>query len=619
MALSSQGRLRRHLGTLLYYARVSAVRPWHLALPVVLGLLGATIEGSSLALLIPLSQGMAENSMAFLWDLPVFSEIGPYMPEAILASPRFDALMTVGLVLLVFATRLGRIAVEYANNLFMFARNQRYDVAVRTDTFRRLLTFGRQYFQQKAAGETHTMLDWSTSTITMLRTIDEFLINSMRLIAKVSIMLAISWQLTVGMALAFPLLQALLSGITRTVVRIAMTASQAALRVQREVFDVLATIPLVKAYSRENETVARYHDTLDTLRKAGIAQERVRQLSYPTQEAVIIITMFLTGATLILGSGDFHPGDLARFAAFLLVAQQSMPNFMGINRVRIGYLELVPILDTLGGLLSDEDKHIVRGGTETFTGVKEGITLRDLRFNYVGGVQALAGIDAFIPAGKMTAIVGESGAGKSTLVDLLARFYECPAGSILLDGRDIREFSLESLHERMTITSQDVWLLNRSLRDNLHFGLGTPPSDERLLQVIRDVGLEPMLSGLKNGLSTEVGDRGVKLSGGERQRLALARGLLREPDIIILDEATAALDSVTELRVQAAMSNFAKGRTVLAIAHRLSTIRAADQILVIDAGKIVETGTWDELLQKQGPFRRLYDAQQGTAPKDEAA
>jgi ABC-type multidrug transport system fused ATPase/permease subunit len=178
-----------------------------------------------------------------------------------------------------------------------------------------------------------------------------------------------------------------------------------------------------------------------------------------------------------------------------------------------------------------------------------------------------------------------------------------------LDGTDIREYSLPSLHSRMAMVSQDVWLLNRSLRDNLTFGLERTLPDEELVGALADVELDDLLGDFADGLDTEVGERGVRLSGGQRQRIALARALLRDPDIVILDEATSALDSVIERSVADAIKRRLKGHTLIVIAHRLSTIRDADLILVFEGGRIVERGTWHELIERGEAFDELYQAQ----------
>ena len=215
--------------------------------------------------------------------------------------------------------------------------------------------------------------------------------------------------------------------------------------------------------------------------------------------------------------------------------------------------------------------------------------------------------------------MGRSGAGKTTLVDLLARLYDCPPGTIFVDGVDIRDFDLASLHRRLAMVSQEVWLLNRTLRENLAFGLPESPPEDALRSALDDVGLLDFFEVQPDGLDTELGDRGVRLSGGQRQRVALARTLLREPEILILDEATSALDSVVERRVLQAIERRLRGRTLIVIAHRLSTVRDADRILVMEAGRVVEADRWEALLARKGAFSSLYEAQAGEAPEVEVA
>ena len=326
---------------------------------------------------------------------------------------------------------------------------------------------------------------------------------------------------------------------------------------------------------------------------------------------VILVVMLLVQGAVIYLSGDFRPGDLAAFGAFLLILQQALPDYKYVSEFSLMVAEQLPRLEAVAGLFSDEGKFIVPSGPRTFERLRDGIAVRDLSFHYQPGQETLRHIDTFLGAGKVTAVVGRTGAGKSTFVDLVARFYDCQPGAILLDDVDIREYSLASLHDKMAIVSQDVWLLNRSLRDNLTFGLGRPADDAELMAALDDVDLGKFVAGLPDRLDTEIGDRGVRLSGGQRQRIALARALLRDPEILILDEATSALDSMVEQRVARAIQQRAQGRTLIVIAHRLSTIRDADLILVMEDGQVVEEGTWDELLRLGGTFSRLHAAQYG--------
>jgi subfamily B ATP-binding cassette protein MsbA len=376
-----------------------------------------------------------------------------------------------------------------------------------------------------------------------------------------------------------------------------------------QVLDILGSIPLVKAYSQEDVAASAYTEVLREAEDVAVRRDRIVSLRYPVEEVVILFVMLLVQATVIYVTGDFRPGDLAAFGAFLLVLQQALPDYKYLSLFSLKVSEELPRLEAVAGLFSDHGKFVVPSGPETFPGLREQITIRDLDFQYQEGVDTLSGISATIPAGQVTAIVGRSGAGKTTFVDLIARFYDCPPQSILFDGVDVRDYALPSLHKTMAIVSQYVWLLNRSLRDNLTFGLEHVPADEALLGALDDVDLSEFVAGLAAGLDTEVGDKGVRLSGGQRQRVALARALLRDPDILILDEATSALDSVVEQRVARAIQERVQGHTLIVIAHRLSTIRDADLILVMDEGRLVERGTWDDLVGGDGPFAALHAAQ----------
>jgi ABC-type multidrug transport system fused ATPase/permease subunit len=334
-------------------------------------------------------------------------------------------------------------------------------------------------------------------------------------------------------------------------------------------------------------------------------------LRYPVEEIVILITMLLVQAAVIATSDSFAPADLFPFGAFLLVLQQALRDYKYVSEFSLKVSQEVPRLDAVAGLFSDEGKYVVPSGPRTFEHLSDAITVEGLDFRYTPGVDTLKDVGATIPAGRVTAVVGPTGAGKTTFVDLVARFYDCAPGTIRLDGVDIREYSLPSLHETMAIVSQDVWLLNRTLRENLTFGLERTAADSELTAALRDVDLADFAAALPRGLDTEIGDRGVQLSGGQRQRVALARALLRDPDILILDEATSALDSIVEQRVARAIKERAHGRTLIIIAHRLSTIRDADQILVMNEGKVVEQGSWDELVALGGMFTELHEAQFG--------
>jgi len=240
----------------------------------------------------------------------------------------------------------------------------------------------------------------------------------------------------------------------------------------------------------------------------------------------------------------------------------------------------------------------------------EGVKFNQVSFSYTpDGPRVLHDINLSIPKGKMLALAGASGGGKSTIADLLPRFYDPTEGSITLDGRDLRDYDLHDLRSRFGIVSQEAILFNDTIYNNIVFGkAGVTP--EQVEQAARVANAHDFIASSPGGYQTNIGDRGTKLSGGQRQRLTIARAVLRDPDILILDEATSALDSESERLVQEALQRLMEGRTALVIAHRLSTIQHADQIIVLDQGRIVERGTHGELLERGGAYRKLVELQE---------
>jgi len=596
-------------GVLRHYARVAGLKPGHIILPTVLVLIAGIFDAASFSLLLPLTDAVAGNSFDFLNQSRWFGWILALVPDSVANSPSRDAFLVALTIALIVFARIGKLGFEYVRKLYVVARTERYRVAVGEETFGRVLQFGRQYFEGHSLGKIDAEIGWSSSVIGLLTAAEEVFRYVIGLVTKALVMLAISIPLSIAFIVTLPFVQWFMTSINTRVRRISAEGVEVDRRVRSSILDILGSIPLVKAYSQEKAAGDAYVKFLREAQDVAVRRDRVVSLRYPVEEMVVLVVMVLVQGAVIYVTGNFQPGDLARFGAFLLILQQSLPDYKHLSQFTVKLAEEWPRLEAVAGLFTDEGKFIVPSGPRTFTHLEREVSVRGLSFQYQPGVDTLVDIHTSLTAGKVTAIVGRTGAGKTTFVDLIARFYDCEPGRILLDGVDIREYSLSSLHAKMAIVSQEVWLLNRTLRDNLTFGLARAASDEELAGALHDVELGEFVAGLREGLDTEIGDRGVRLSGGQRQRVALARALLRDPDILILDEATSALDSLVEQRVARAIQQRAKGRTLIVIAHRLSTIRDADLILVMHEGRVIEQGSWDELLRKEGAFYRLHQAQ----------
>ena len=598
---------------LRHYWRVADARAWHFVLPVALILLAGVFEAASFSLLVPLTEAVSENSFDFLAESRWFGWIADLVPGSVDSGAGRDAYLVVLTVGLIIVWRVVKLVLEYLRKLFVVSRNERYRVAVTNETFSRVLSFGRQYFDGQSLGRVDAEVGWSSAVVGLLVAAEEVLRYAVGLLVKASIMIAISVPLSVAFIVSLPFVSIFMKTINRSVTRVSREGVEIERRMRGRILDLLGSVPLVKAYSQEEAASETYAEVLREAESVAVRRDRIVSLRYPVEEVFILLVMLVVQAVVIYRSpGAFRPGDLAPFGAFLLLLQQALPDYKYLTLFSLKVSEEMPRLEALTGLYSNEGKFIVPSGPDVFEGLNGAIQVEGLTFGYQPDVPVLHDVSATFPAGSVTAVVGRSGAGKTTLVDLIARFYEVESGTIRFDGVDIRSFSLDSLHGRMAIVSQDVWLLNRTIRDNLTFGLDRPAGDDELYEALGDVLLEDFVRSMSSGLDTEVGDRGVRLSGGQRQRLALARALLRDPEILILDEATSALDSVVELNVARAIQQRAAGRTLIMIAHRLSTIRDADQILVLDEGRLVESGGWDELLERGGEFAALDAAQYGS-------
>ena len=379
--------------------------------------------------------------------------------------------------------------------------------------------------------------------------------------------------------------------------------------------DSLLNFETVKYFGNEKMEAARFDVSMAKYEKA--ATKTWTSLAWLNLGQTVILGIGMAACMVLSAravmAGEQTIGDFVLINALLM--QISIPlNFIGFiyREIRQGLADIESMFDLLGVPAEITDKT----GAEPLKAVAGTIAFEDVRFHYDPDRPILKGIDFNVPAGKTVAIVGPSGAGKSTISRLLFRFYDVTGGRILIDGQDVRDVTQESVRHAIGMVPQDTVLFNDTIAYNIRYGR-PDATDEEVREAARMAQIHDFIERLPQGYASEVGERGLKLSGGEKQRVAIARTILKSPPILILDEATSALDTHTEREIQAALDQVSKNRTTLVIAHRLSTVVGADQIIVLEAGRIVERGTHADLLAENGLYASMWARQREASEAEE--
>ncbi|MCB9807998.1 ABC transporter ATP-binding protein [Candidatus Peribacteria bacterium] len=591
---------------LLSLLRAIHIHPLYLLIPIGFSLASALLEGASLGMLIPILNGFLQKSFTFVNDIPVLGKLISYLPETIRENDRLLFGAILGGFLMIYSAKN---ILRYGAVVSMAYFGERSLHHLRKILFSRYVSFGKLYFDTTNIGHHATLLtEFSRQAISPLLLIDKFINALFSLTVYLIVLMMISWKLTV---IALPLFAILHFAIKFMVVHIKGLSRQIATRgseLGKKSIEILSTIPLVKAYNMERAEQDNYASISNEKAKLDFRVKVLQNLILPLQE---IITIFVATAVFMSSLFFFGRDQIASAPALLVyfyIVLNASHKFGTVSGFRGIIANSSGPLDEVLDVLSDEEKPFVKGGSTEFSGLNDKIQFNNLNFQYSEDRKILEGITFAISKGTMTAIVGPTGAGKSTLINLLMRFYDCPANGILVDGTDIRDFTLGSYLKHVALVSQDTLLLHDSLRNNITYGLENV-SDSDVERVVRDARLADFVSELPKGLNTLIGDRGVKLSGGEKQRVSIARALLKGAEILILDEATSSLDTQTEKLIQEAIDEAVKDRTSIVIAHRLSTIKNADNIIVIENGQCVEQGTVNELQKNEGTFYKLWQEQ----------
>ncbi|WP_299487745.1 heterocyst formation ABC transporter subunit HepA [Acaryochloris sp. IP29b_bin.137] len=480
--------------------------------------------------------------------------------------------------------------------------------------FEQLQSLSLSFFFKKSSGELINILRGETDQIQhVLISMSMLVTQGFTMLVYVALMLTLSWQLFLGALVGFSLLSVVISKITSRVREASFdvpAANKQLTSIGLEFIDGIRTVHSCVTQEYERQRFYRAsQNVLNARAKVGRLAVAVQPLTRGMAGTMLIVMVAFAFNSLV------RPGHMrtATLLTFLVTLSRTMPLLTQINGSLARMSSFQGSFNSVSELLRRDNKQYLMNGSQIFSQLTHSIDFIAVDFSYHSDEVVLKDITLSIKKGQTTALVGSSGAGKSTLAELIPRFFDPSQGSILIDGVDLRDLDINSFRSRMAIVSQDTFIFNTSVRDNIAYGLDHIDED-LILEVARQAGALDFILELPHGFDTNLGDRGTRLSGGQRQRIAIARALLRNPEILILDEATSALDSETERVIQESLAKLAIGRTVIAIAHRLSTIAQADKVVVLEQGCIVEQGRYQNLLERRGLLWKYHQMQYDLSP-----
>jgi len=502
-----------------------------------------------------------------------------------------------------------RAVFNYLTQVYTELTQQMLVDRLRKQVFEQLQAVNLSYFGQVSSGQLMNTLTSEIGRLNLAFTLSAFIITKLLALILYSVLLfTISWQLTLISLTLFALIAIALSRINDRVRTKSVAVSQANGHFTATTLELITGIRTVQAFSTQDYERQRFYRASSQVVKTAMRATRQSAIVRPLAEGLattVLIIMIILAITIFVQNGTLQTASLL---TFLFILFRLVPAIHEVNASRVQLIATSGSIRNLGELLRRDNKPYLQDGDQHFAGLKRSIEFCAVDFGYDANQPVLKEISLCIPKGKTTAIVGSSGAGKSTLVDLIPRFYDPTFGRVLFDGQDARSFAIQTLRQKMAIVSQDTFIFNASVHENIAYGL-SHVRNQQVCRVAEQANALDFILALPEQFETVLGDRGVRLSGGQRQRLAIARALLRDPEILILDEATSALDSESERLIQQSLEQLSQGRTVITIAHRLSTIMRADQVVVMEQGRIVEQGSYQSLLEQRGRLWHYHQIQ----------
>jgi ATP-binding cassette, subfamily B, bacterial AbcA/BmrA len=517
-----------------------------------------------------------------------------------------SSLSTERITLLVLAIIVQALASGFS--IYLLNRiGQSVVAGIRDQLWKKLLVLPVSYFDEHPSGETVSRMTNDTTVVKGLISehLSNFVTGIISIVGSMIVLFVLDWKMTLLMFTAIPLSVLILMPLGKKMHKISKGMQDETASFTAVLQQVLTEIRLVKASNAEALEYQNGKKGIHKLFQFGLKEAKIQALIAPLMSFVMmaLLVLILGYGGMRVSSGALTAGALVAFIMYLfqiIMPMAQLASFFTQFQKATGATErIISILDSV----EEED------AMQPVQNIGQSISLENLNYSYNNGEQVLKDISFNVEAGKVTAIVGPSGSGKTTLFSLFERFYKPQQGSISIGGKNINDFTLLSWRSQIGYVSQESPIVSGTIRDNICYGIERDITDEELNQVAKMAYADQFISDLPNGYDTEVGERGMKLSGGQRQRIAIARAFLRNPKILMLDEATSSLDSKSEKVVQQALNELMKGRTTIVIAHRLSTVVGSDQIIFLEKGKITGSGTHKELYKTHSLYREFAEQQ----------